>query len=250
MPRKSTVALFASAAGLMAALACSVQTPLSPAPPGTTGGTAADGSTLKAGAPTPVSPINDATLTTTVGVTLTVSKPAVQFADANQPFTYEFELQNDSGAVLSRTTTAPNVTSATFTTTLTSGTAYRWRARALIGTASSPFSPLVRFQTPRQQTPTASSSDNDWRIWFEGLRDLRQVGPNLTVQALVTLDPDLVAAGVLQETNSARQPRGRLYLPTGSSNNLYGRTVDLGDFGGPWKWFSRGFSTCEGGSCK
>jgi hypothetical protein len=57
------------------------------------------------------------------------------------------------------------------------------------------------------------------------------------------------AAGVLQETNSARQPRGRVYLPAGNPNNLYGRTVDVGNFGGSWQWMPTGGSTCEGGGC-
>ena len=248
MPRRSTtVARYATACGLAATLACSVETPLTPAPPARSGSAAApDGTTLKVGAPTLVSPIGDA-LITTQQATLTISAATGQF-NSTQAFNYDFELQTDTGVVVAQGSSI----GITFTVpaTLNFNSAYRWRSRATLNGAVGPWSALGRFQTPRLTTPTAASSDNEWKIWFFALIDSRGVGPILTVQALITLDPDLKAAGVLQETNSAQQPRGRLYLPTGSSTNLYGRTVDLGNFGGPWQWISRGFSTCEGGSCK
>jgi hypothetical protein len=249
----TTAAVFAVALGLAA---CSVQTPLSPAAPSGAGGRGTDGSTLKVGAPTPVSPINSALIQSTQTVTLTVQQPQVTFAGQQQPFVYEWELQDDAGSVINQTTTQ-NVTSAVFPGVFTAGGAYRWRSRVSIGNAIGPYSSVARFTVPNLRTPTAADSDNVWRDWFGGtpfgsggLLVLRGVGSTMSVQALIALDPDLKAAGVLQETNSAQQPRGRLYLPTGSSSNLYGRTVDLGNFGGPWQWLSRGFSTCEGGSCR
>lgn len=241
----SPVTAFVLALSLGAAFACDVKPPLAPAAPAPASSRGADGSTLKVSAPIPVSPIND-TVVTTQTATLAISPATGQFA--NQTFSYDFEVQNDSGAVIS--TTNVNGTSFTLPGTLTVNAAYRWRARANLNGAVGPYSSLVRFQTPRFVIPTAASSDNEWKTWFFQLVDLRGVGPNITVQALLTLDPDFVAAGVLQETNSAHQPRGRIYLPTGNPNNPYGRTVDLGTFGGPWQWVSKGGSTCEGGSCK
>jgi len=256
MLRKTSIAALLAAAVGLGSAACDVKTPLTPAPASGSSGTAADGSTLKVGAPTPVSPVNNSQIQSTQSVTLTVQQPTVAFANQQQPFVYEWELQDDSGNVLSRTTTQ-NVTNATFAVNLTAGASYKWRSRVSIGSAIGPYSSVARFAVPNLKTPTAADSDNVWRDWFGGtpfgsggLLVLRGVGSTLTVDALVKLDPDLKAAGVLQETNSAQQPRGRLYLPTGSSSNLYGRTVDLGNFGGPWQWLSRGFSTCEGGSCK
>jgi len=103
--------------------------------------------------------------------------------------------------------------------------------------------------TPRLGAPTATSSNDAWKDWFFQLIALRNVGPNLTVQALLAFDPDLVAASVIQETDSARNPRGRLYLPNTSSDR-FARSVDLGTFGRAWQWIPRGATTCEGGSCK
>jgi hypothetical protein len=244
--KSSTVALMASALGTAALVACAVQTPLTPTPPGGSGSTAApDGTTLKVGAPTLVSPVNDV-IVAIQRPTLTISRASGLFA--NQTFQYEFELQSDTGTVLTRGTV--NDVSFTVPDNLANNQAFMWRARAVLNGAVGPYSALGRFQSPRLNTPTERNSDTDWRLWFEALRATRGVGPTLTVQALLTLDPDLKAANVIQETNSAGQPRGRLYLPTGSSTNLYGRTVDLGDFGGPWQWISRGFTTCEGGSCR
>jgi len=62
---------------------------------------------------------------------------------------------------------------------------------------------------------------------------LAKYGSTMTPDALRQADAELRALGITQEFNSAGEPRGRLYLPDG-------RTVDLGDFGGPWQWVDRG----------
>jgi hypothetical protein len=243
----TSVVTFAAACCLSAALGCSVATPLTPEPPaGSTTATNADGSTLKAGAPTLVSPINS-DIITTQKPTLTISRAIGEFSNSTQ-FAYEFELQNDTGTVLVRASSTG--TSFTVPDNLVINAAFRWRARATLNGAVGPYSALGRFQTPRLQIPTASSSNDEWKNWFFQIVDLRGVGPIMTVQALITLDPDFREANVIQETNSAGQPRGRIYLPTGNPNNLYGRSVDLGTFGQPWRWEPRGGTTCEGGSCR
>ena len=213
--------------------------------PGSSGTAAADGSTLKTGAPTLVAPIGDTIITSTQQVTLTIADATGQFK--TQAFSYDFELQTDSGAVV--TSGSSTGTAFTVPATLTINAAFRWRARATLNGAVGPWSGLGRFQTPRLTTPTATSSNDAWKNWFFQIIDLRGVGPNLTVQAMLALDPDLVAANVIQETDSARNPRGRLYLPNTSSDK-FARSVDLGNFGRPWQWIPRGATTCEGGSCK
>jgi len=230
---------------LVVSMACSVQTPLAPQPgPGSSATPAPDGTTLKVGAPTLVSPINSDTVTTQKP-TLTIAAATGQFA--NQAFSYEFELQTDAGAVLASGT----VSGTTFTVpdNLPINSAFRWRARAALNGAVGPYSALGRFQSPRLTAPVASSSNDEWKNWFFQLIAARNVGPNLTVEALLILDPDLVAANVIQETDSARNPRGRLYLPNNSSDR-FARSVDLGNFGRPWQWIPRGATTCEGGSCR
>ena len=225
---------------------CAVETPLAPKPAPGAGPTAApDGTTLKAGPPTLVSPINSEILNTQ-RPTLTISAAAGQFKA--QAFSYEFELQNDAGTVVTRAT----VTGTTFTVPQDLGVngAFRWRARATFGGAFGPYSSLARFQTPRFTVPGVSSSDNEWRDWFAGLVILRNAGPNVTQQGLQILEPDLTAAQVLIQRTSAGTVRPRLYLPTGNPNNLYGRTVDLGDYDRPWQWIPRGSTTCEGSGCR
>ncbi len=232
--------------GLLVA-SCAVDTPLAPKPaPGGSPTAAPDGTTLKAGAPTLVSPVNSEILTTQ-RPTLTISAAAGQFT-TQAAFSYEFELQDDAGNVVTRAT----VTGTTFTVPQDLGFngAFRWRARATFGGALGPYATLARFQTPRFTLPGVGSSDAEWRTWFFGLVALRGVGPNVSIAALSVLEPDFLAASVLVQKTSAGTNRPRLYLPTGNPNNLYGRTVDLGDIGGPWQLIPRGSTTCEGAGCR
>jgi hypothetical protein len=241
----TTVVTLAVSLGLSAVLGCGVQTPLAPKPPtGDANAKAADGTTLKAGAPTLVSPVNSAAVNTQ-RPTLTVSAAAGQFA--NQSFQYEFEVQTDAGAVVTRATVA--ATSFTVPNDLGADSAFRWRARAVLSGAFGPYSGLSRFTTPRA-APGVGSSDEEWKTWFFGLIVQRNAGPNVTIQGLQILEPDLTAAQVLIQRTSANTLRPRLYLPTGNPNNLYGRTVDLGDLDKPWQWIPRGSTTCEGAGCR
>jgi hypothetical protein len=87
----ATVAQLTSVCCLLATLACSVQAPLTPAPgPGSSPKSAPDGTTLKVGAPTPVSPINSDTIPTQF-VTLTISPATGQFSNASSPFVFTIE---------------------------------------------------------------------------------------------------------------------------------------------------------------
>src|SRR5262245_49484708 len=181
MYRRSTTVVLAVSLGLAVA-ACGVQTPLAPKPAGgNANSTAADGTTLKVGAPTLVSPVGDAMVNVQRPV-LTISAAAGQFTTAPAGLQYEFELQNDAGAVITRATVA----GLTFTVTGDVGTnvAYKWRARAVSGAAVGPFSGLGRFLAPRLTTPGVSSSDNEWKTWFMDLVVQRNAGPNVTIQGL------------------------------------------------------------------
>src|SRR5262245_2349824 len=165
MPRTSTfVFTVAVSLGLSAAIGCGVQTPLAPKPTGGgSSGTAADGTTLKVGAPTLVSPINDTSVTVQRPV-LTISPVAGQFTTAPASLQYEFELQNDAGAVITRAT----VSGTTYTLQADTGTnvAYRWRARAVSGASFGPFSGIGRFLSPRLAVPGIGASYDEFRTYF------------------------------------------------------------------------------------
>src|SRR5262249_44374014 len=161
-------------------------------------------------------------------------------------FSYQFDLQTDGGGAVASATVGG--TSWSPSNQLGIGQRFRWRARAVSGTAVGPWSSFGTFQSPRLTITTFASSNAEWKTWFFAIIDLRGVGPLASAAGLSALVPDFNIAGVILETNSAQQPRGRLYLPTGSASNLYGRSVDIGDFGKPWQWLPRGGTVCEGGN--
>ena len=244
--KSTTVLVLAVSLSLAAALGCGVKTPLAPAPPGGDGsGKAPDGTTLKAGAPTLVSPINNSEVATQ-RPTLTINAATGQFA--NQTFSYEFELLTDSGGLVTRATV--NGTSFTVPNDLGANNTFTWRARAVLGTAFGPYSGLGRFLSPRITTPGVGSSYDEFRVWFMNLVVVRNAGPNVSIQGLNILAADMASANVLIQKTSAGTLRPRLYLPTGNPSRLYDRTVDLGDLDRPWQWIVRGSTTCEGADCK
>jgi hypothetical protein len=231
----------------MTMLACDVTTPLTPAAPATTNSTAADGTTLKVTAPALVSPVNDLVLND-ARPTMVISAAAGQFAGGS--FSYEFRLMNDGGALIN--STVQSGTSWALPSDLTFDTAYRWQARATLSGAVGPWSSTARFITAKAPLPrvSASSGEAEWHGWFDALKILRNVGPTMTTQALLQMEPDMTAVGVILEKASNGDVRGRIYLPTGNPGNLYTRAVDLGNFGGPWQWFYRGGGTVCEGICK
>src|SRR6185436_6961464 len=122
-------------------------TPVSPSPEGASSpDAAADGSTLKASAPAPVSPAGGAQVTDTI--TLTASKSAAMFGDA--ALSYRFQIRSgstlvyDSGVVSGGGSTVSHTPAAAFEpdTTLT------WRVRAELQGAFGPWSADAAFKTP------------------------------------------------------------------------------------------------------
>ena len=133
-------------------MACS-SAPGSPASPASiTGGDGElgpDGSTLKASAPTLVSPVGDTRLTNRIP-TMTVNNSRGNWVGGT--YTYEFQLMNDAGSVVNTTTLAggASTTSWVYPTDLDKDTAYRWRARARMGSAFGPWSATGRFITVKE----------------------------------------------------------------------------------------------------
>ena len=245
----SAIATLVSACVISAAFAaCSVETPLTPAPakPASTGA-AADGSTLKVTAPGIVSPVGDTTVSD-VRPTLVVSAASGQFTAAS--VSYDFQLMNDGGALLQSSTQGG--TSWPLPSDLTYETPYRWRARATTGGAFGPWSTTGRFLTGKAPLPkvSASSSEAEFHGYFNAVLVLRNIGPIASAAALSAMEPDLVAVGIILEKASNGEVRGRIYLPNGNPSNPYTRAVDIGDFGRPWQWNYRGGGTVCEGICK
>lgn len=142
-----------SAAALVAlAVACSKspQTPSSPTSiqePSATA--AADGSTLKVAAPSPVSPVNNAQPET---LTLVTSKVTGKFDTSLNP-SYEFEIKTAGGATVTacNATVAPGSGSTVAYTpscALEFDAAHTWRVRAVYAGAVGPWSTAASFRTP------------------------------------------------------------------------------------------------------
>ena len=152
-----TLPCLGAACALAFAAACN-STPSSPtndAGAGTAlvGDAAADGSTLKVSAPTPVSPTGDLRLENR-RPTMTADNANGRFA--NVPFTYEFQLLDDAGRTL-RTQQVPQGSGRTtwvYPEDLERDTPYRWQVRALYEGAFGPWSPQARFFTvAEKRTP-------------------------------------------------------------------------------------------------
>ncbi len=151
MPLKKLV-LCLCAATMAGILACGKNAP-SPVSPSATSdpgnGAAPDGSTLKASAPTPVSPVNgqqpDGALV------LTATKSQGKFSDV--PVSYEFEVLNSSNqrvytsGVTGGAGSGNNVTH-TVNGALEFDQPHSWRVRAMYQGAAGPWSAAAQFRTP------------------------------------------------------------------------------------------------------
>lgn len=140
---------------LAVAIACSKSSPNPTSPsaarPGGAGA-AEDGSTLKATAPTPQSPINNQELTDNE-VTLVIVNATAQFADS-VALTYRFEIYNADGAQVYRSDPLTQGASGT-TSHLVPNTAdlvgderHEWRARAEYQGEAGPWSARAAFIAP------------------------------------------------------------------------------------------------------
>jgi hypothetical protein len=143
-------------AGIAVAIACAGNpgNPVSPSAVGAfTTSAAADGSTLKATEPTPISPINNVKVETveTREVTLTIGNSTTPDA-TGVPLAYRFEIQNAAGALIEDSGLVIGGSSGTtpyvIKTELEGDQTYRWRARAEYQGALGPWSSLASFIAP------------------------------------------------------------------------------------------------------
>jgi hypothetical protein len=240
----------ALAAALVSPIACTSEVPLAPTPPTTTSSSGAAAGTLKVTGPNAVNPVSGQTLAT-LTPTLEFQRAAGQFGTPE--VSYEVQVTSlDGTAVYSRTMTGGAATGqGTMThvvqSALGSRASYRWRVRAVSGADAGPWSSAASGSAMFVTTQlTASSSNDDFKNFFFSLIDQKGLGPIASANSLRIMEPDLVAVGIILQKSGAGEIRGRLYLPTGNPSNLFGRSVDTGNFGGPWQWLPRGSTTCEG----
>jgi hypothetical protein len=134
------------------AMACTSRTtgPTSPSTlaPGATAA-AADGSTLKATAPSPTSPINAVKLPPGPPVILVVTNATTPYV-SGITLVYRFEVQTAGGAVVESQVVAggAGTTSRTVAAALDGDATYRWRARAEYQESAGPWSGLQSFVAP------------------------------------------------------------------------------------------------------
>jgi hypothetical protein len=138
---------------LVATAACS-KSPQATATPTASSPTAAsanaDGSTLKATAPTPQSPINGQQ-PQTLEVVLAVSNSSAKFANGMNP-TYRFQVFNAAGTLAYEAANVAagggGLTAHTIAATLDGEQPYSWQARAEVGNDAGPWSARAAFVAP------------------------------------------------------------------------------------------------------
>jgi len=121
--------------------------PVSPSAVTSLGGNVGPGgTTLKANAPTPVSPTGGARVEEVLAPTLIVSNAQAEF-DPAAPLSYHFQLFDAAGALVHEATVGPGSGSTSYTVPfdLETNRAYSWRARAVLDTTFGPWSAIATF---------------------------------------------------------------------------------------------------------
>jgi hypothetical protein len=148
MQKNVLLGLAAAAAALVVACAGPRHTSPSLTGEGSGHGAAADGSTLKIGAPTPVSPVNNFQFPAQAPVVLTFTNVSGLFGTF--PVTYEVEIRNQAGTLIANPTFPKNGgTNASFTVTtaLAADASFTWRVRATFSGHVGPWSAASSFRT-------------------------------------------------------------------------------------------------------
>lgn len=132
-----------------------------------------------------------------------------------------------------------------------------WRVRAFDSNNTGPWSAIQSFKTPSKGSGTggcsfpgapANATTEQWKECVFGLIVKRGVGPTVTIEGIWTLRPELNAMGAEWQNGWRGDPRPRIFLPVPNCPSAtnpsapdcsYSRTVDMGDFGGPWQWIPR-----------
>lgn len=163
MARRTLYAL-GSAVLLAAAVGCTqAGDPLSPTAAGRGSDAAADGSTLKVNAPDLISPKGGVELQTVEPV-FVIANPSARFT-ATPVFDYRYELYTAAGAFV---VNSPKVAAGNGQTSwevpfnLGNDTAYKWRARAELGSNFGPWSGYGEFRTAAYRGIVPRPANGNW----------------------------------------------------------------------------------------
>ena len=221
-------------------------------------------------APTPTSPLNGQTVTTTTP-TLTVTNGGVHGRAGRVEYWFEVGLDPSFARTLVQKPAERNPSGSTSAQMpeLPGGTLLYWRAAGFNGTLTGAWSTVQSFRTPTVAPPPqpppppevppapgcsapgspALWSSEQWRVCFFSLVQSRNAGPTVTQGGLSVLRNDLVARGADWQNGWRGDYRPRIFLPVPncpppSQPNppgcAYSRTIDVGDYGGAWQWLDRG----------
>jgi hypothetical protein len=177
---------------------------------------------------------------------------------------YRFEVSRsaDFGQIVAVVTVPVNGSGQTVMSlgTLPYGTSYFWRVKGSDGSKESGYSNTQSFTTsdppappPPSGDPAAGSIDSSgwtteqWRTYFFALAAAKG-GSTVTDGGMHAMRGDLLAHGADFQNGWRGDLRPRIFLPVPGcpiANRpdvpgcSYDRTVDLGNYGGPWQWIPR-----------
>lgn len=176
---------------------------------------------------------------------------------------YRFEVAKDAGftQIVSVVTMPVNGTGSTFMSlgSLPYSTTYFWRVKGSDGSKESDYSNTLSFTTqdapapPPVESPSVGSVDSSawttdqWKTYFMGLA-AQKGGSTVSNAGIFAMRGDLLARGADFQNGWRGDPRPRIFLPVPGcpiANRpdvpecSYNRTVDLGNYGGPWQWIPR-----------
>jgi hypothetical protein len=228
------------------------------------------------GAPGPVSPVGGV-VTSSAAPALVVNNAEVQGRAGKVDYWFEVALDQAFSRTivgLGVERSGGSTTSAQMPE-LPGGTTLYWRVVGigLNGTVTGSWSATQSFRTPAAAPappppgpppgpnppppPAAGCSASgspanwstaQWRECFFALVAARGVGPTVTQSGMAALRADLVARGADWQNGWRGDYRPRIFLPVPNCppptnpnppDCTYSRTVDMGDYGGPWQWFPR-----------
>jgi hypothetical protein len=164
------LALCATAAFTAAGCSKDNSSPTTPTGGGTSSDAAADGTTLKATAPTPSSPV-DRVVVDSLRPTLRVGASQGKFVSAGG-YQYRFELRDEAGNGIAGYLVNGTELTIPDSLEMSYSKVYRWRARAEVNGAFGPWSSTVEFTTPNPPSAVASGGGG------AGVGAVRTIGVN------------------------------------------------------------------------